>query len=131
MKALILPSLSTTTRFPLWLRKTVHVLLASASWALLLNTALLTALGVGWILLGIVLLGGAPSADADPPPFARFFASARIVGLVLGTMFEQNLQPELFGTMTVERLRGDRPLGAAHLRFAAEQGHSGALRHQR
>jgi CubicO group peptidase (beta-lactamase class C family) len=65
-------------------------------------TVLLTALGVGWILLGMVLLGAGPSAEADPPAVvvvlvllaltgalawlvARFFASARTVGRVLGS----------------------------------------------
>lgn len=171
MKAVTLPSPTTSARFPLRLRRILRLLLAGVSWVLLLATALLTALGVGWILLGIVLLGAGPGADADPPPFivalgllaitgglawlvARFFASTRMVGLVLGTMIvlllvvgvtwtlsspdqalfmardivwgpsdvwdyqkfparavnnaapaftlEQNLQPNLFETMTVE-----------------------------
>lgn len=102
MRTATFPSPPTTARSPLWLRNVLRVLLASVSWALLLATTLLTALGVGWILLGIVLLGAGPSADADPPPLivalvllaitgalawlvARFFASARIVGLALGS----------------------------------------------
>lgn len=102
MKTVTLPSPPTTTRAPLWFRNILRVLLASVSWALLLAATLLTALGVGWILLGIVLLGAGPSADADPPPVvvalvllvstgalawlvATFFASARIVGLAIGS----------------------------------------------
>jgi CubicO group peptidase (beta-lactamase class C family) len=64
---------------------------------------LLTALAAGWILLGVMLLGSGPSADADPPSavvalvllaltgalawlVARFFASARMVGLAIGSI---------------------------------------------
>jgi CubicO group peptidase (beta-lactamase class C family) len=70
---------------------------------LFLASLLLTAFGVGWILLGIVLLGAGPSADAESAPLlialsllaltgalawlvARFFASARTVGLVTGSI---------------------------------------------
>jgi CubicO group peptidase (beta-lactamase class C family) len=104
MKTATLPSPRTTARSPFWYRNILRLLLAGVSWALLLATTLLTALGVGWILLGIVLLGAGPSADADPPPVvvalallaitgafawlvARFFASARMVGFVLGSIF--------------------------------------------
>jgi CubicO group peptidase (beta-lactamase class C family) len=103
MKSVTLPSPPTITRSPLWFRQSLRVLLAGVSWVLLLAMTLLTALGVGWILLGILLLGAGPSADADLPPVivalvllaitgalawlvARFFASARIVGLVLGAI---------------------------------------------
>jgi CubicO group peptidase (beta-lactamase class C family) len=72
------------------------------SWALLMLTLLLTALLVGWILLAVVLLGSGPSADAQPPPavpllvfllitgglawlLVRFFASARLVALAVGS----------------------------------------------
>jgi CubicO group peptidase (beta-lactamase class C family) len=102
MKTATFPSPPATVRSPLWFKNILRVFLASVSWALLLATTLLTALGVGWILLGIVLLGAGPSADAEPPPVivalvllaitgtlawlvARFFASARIVALVLGS----------------------------------------------
>jgi hypothetical protein len=53
---------------------------ASVSWALLLATLLLTALGVGWILLGIVLLGAGPSADADTPPVVIALVLLAITG---------------------------------------------------
>lgn len=102
MKTITLPSPPTTSRFPLRFGNALRVLLASVSWILLMAAVLLTALGVGWILLGMVLLGAGPSADADPPPMvvalvllavtgalawvvARFFASARMVGLVIGS----------------------------------------------
>mgnify|MGYP001255416241 FL=1 len=102
MKTVTLPSPPTAARSPFWLGDALRVVVASISWVLLMAMALLTALGVGWILLGMVLLGAGPSADADPPPVvaalvllavtgalawvvARFFASARTVGLVIGS----------------------------------------------
>jgi CubicO group peptidase (beta-lactamase class C family) len=102
MKTITFSSSPTTAKAPLWLGTLLRVLLASATWVLLLASLLFTALGAGWILLGIVLLGAGPSADAEPPPVvvalvllaitsalawlvARFFASARIVGLVIGS----------------------------------------------
>lgn len=103
MKSVTLPSTPNTTRFPLWSSHLLRLLLTGISWALFLAMTLLTALGIGWILLGIALLGAGPSADADPPPLlvivillastgalawlvTRFFASARTVGLVVGSM---------------------------------------------
>lgn len=103
MKSITLPSSPTTSRSPLWFGAILRMLLASVSWALLLAMFLLTALAFGWIMLGVVLLGAGPSADADVPPLivapillavtgvlawlvARFFASARTVGLVLGAL---------------------------------------------
>lgn len=103
MKTVTFPSSPTTTRSPLWLGAIMRVLLASVSWALLLAMFLLTVLALGWIVLGVVLLGAGPSADADLPPLvvapvllvitgtlawlvARFFASARTVGRVLGAL---------------------------------------------
>lgn len=68
MKTVTLSSPSITTRPPLWFGNVLRVLLASISWALLLVMVLLTALAIGWILLGVVLLGAGPSADADIPP---------------------------------------------------------------
>jgi CubicO group peptidase (beta-lactamase class C family) len=70
---------------------------------MLLLALLITALGIGWILLGVVRLGAGPSAEADIPPeilvptllaicgalawlVARYFASARTVGLVTGSI---------------------------------------------
>jgi CubicO group peptidase (beta-lactamase class C family) len=102
MKAAPLPSPPTRSVTSQWLGNVLRVLLASISWVLLLAMALLTALGAGWILLGIVLLGAGPSADADMPPLivvpvllaltgvlawlvARFFASAQMVYLALGS----------------------------------------------
>ena len=103
MKTVTLSSPSITTRPPLWFGNVLRVLLASISWALLLAMVLLTGLAIGWILLGAVLLGAGPSADADIPPLlvaavllvitgalawlvARFFASARTVSRVLGSI---------------------------------------------
>jgi CubicO group peptidase (beta-lactamase class C family) len=103
MKTVTFPSTPTTRRFPRWFGNALRVLLASVSWVLLIAMLLLTALAAGWILLGIVLLGAGPSADADPPPMlvapvflvitgalawlvARFFASARMVGLAIGSI---------------------------------------------
>ena len=102
MKTVTLPLPPTAAQSPLRLGDALRVLLAGVSWALLMAMVLLTALGVGWILLGMVLLGAGPAADADPPPLvvalvllvitgalawvvARFFASARWVGFVIGS----------------------------------------------
>jgi CubicO group peptidase (beta-lactamase class C family) len=104
MKTATLLSPPATVRSPLWFRNILRLFLASVSWALLLATTLLTALGIGWILLGVVLLGAGPSVDAEPSPviaalvllvitgalawlIARFFSSTRMVGLVLGSTF--------------------------------------------
>ncbi|HEU5102851.1 MAG TPA: serine hydrolase [Roseiflexaceae bacterium] len=95
-------SRSPTPLRSVWFGQTVHLILGVAGWALLMLFLLLTALGVGWILLGIVLLGSGPAADADPQPIvhalvllaisgtlawvvARFFASPRIVGLAVSS----------------------------------------------
>lgn len=103
MKTVTIPSPPTTTRTPLRLGRLFRICLASVSWALLLAMVLLTAFAAGWILLGLVLLGAGPSADADLPPLlvvpillaitgalawlvARFFASARTVSRVLGAI---------------------------------------------
>lgn len=103
MKTVALPSPPTPIRSPLWLGHGLRFFLAVVGWALLLITSLLTFVAAGWILLGILLLGAGPSADAEPPPgllvlalvalsgvlawlVARFFASARRVTLVLVTM---------------------------------------------
>ncbi len=89
--------------FQFSLRSALYVLLGSVSWTLLLLMVLLTALAAGWILLGIVYLGSGPSADADIPPVGmlltvlgitgtlvwlvvRFFASAKTVGIVIGSV---------------------------------------------
>jgi CubicO group peptidase (beta-lactamase class C family) len=117
MKTITLPSPPTTSKFPLRLGDALRVLLASVSWALLMAAVLLTALGVGWILLGMVLLGAGPSADADPPPVvvalvllaitgalawlvARFVASARTVGLVLGATLALLLVADVTWTLS-------------------------------
>jgi CubicO group peptidase (beta-lactamase class C family) len=103
MKTITLPSPPILTKSPVSWRGILRVLLAGVCWALLLATVLLTALGVGWILLGLVLLGSGPSANTQPPAMfvaavlfaltdvlawlvARFFASARMVGLILGAI---------------------------------------------
>lgn len=103
MKTTTLLSTSIPARSPLWLGNILRVVLVGVSWALLLIMVMLTALATGWILLGVVLLGAGPSADADLPPLvvapvllvitgalawlvARFFASTRVVGGVLGAI---------------------------------------------
>lgn len=95
------------TTFKISARKTAnrsirfrHAILRLGAWTLLLLGGLLTALLIGWILLGVALLGSGPSAGGVPVPVillallvltgllawltARFIASWRRVGQVIG-----------------------------------------------
>ena len=87
-----------STRF----RRVISVILRAAAWALLTLAALVTTLLVGWVLLGVVLLGSEPNAGGTPIPVilltllvltgllawltARYFASWRRVGQTIGIM---------------------------------------------
>lgn len=139
-KTVTLPSSPTTMRSPLWCRDFLRVLGASISWPLLLAMAMLTSLGVGWILLGILLLGAGPSTDADPPSVvaalvvlagtgilawlvAEFFASVWVVGLVLGSTLILLLVARVTWTLSSAD-RGHRPgcLGAWRRRYGRVAG---------
>jgi len=92
----------TTPQLSTRLRHGMRLIVAAASWALLIFAVLLTALLAGWVLLAFLLLGGLTASQPLPVVpilvlllalttglawlVARYVASPRSVGLTIGLM---------------------------------------------
>src|SRR6476661_2670566 len=63
---------------PWW--RALRVILGIAAWALLMLSLLLSATVVGWIMLGVVLLGSGPAADVDTSPAVVLLALLALTG---------------------------------------------------
>ena len=90
----------TTSKGSTKLGPAASIVLGVAAWALLILAGLFSMLLLGWILLGIILLGNGPSTNGVPVPeiligllaltgclawlTTRYFASWRRVGLIIG-----------------------------------------------
>ena len=65
------------------LPRVVWVVLGSASWGLLILAALLTAFLLGWVMLGVVLIGSGPCSGPTAPPVLPILAGLLVITLGL------------------------------------------------